>query len=294
MSVERAVGEELRRTADDERGSPCEPGDEGSPRRGLRLRTATTSERGNRPVQSRSNGKEHVLFADHRHQRGRQSKNDHLRHAPGRADVEPDCHEQRHRERGTGVRHRRRHVHVEHERCPDPDSHASEQSRAVRARDTRSVERGRLPQYSSRAADREQYGRETVERRPVGYRRHIRIRVPVSDDAVRSRSQPGYQVADRVERRPQQRAADGAEVRPSSCLGLALEKRLVEAFSPGDVALVEVLILVLERHVAVEPQRSEVGEILDLVRRVDARRDRRKRHDEHHCEHAQFAPRQRQ
>ena len=66
MSVERAVGEELRGTADDERGSPREPGDERSPRRGLRLRTATTSERGNRPVQSRSNGKEHVLFADHR------------------------------------------------------------------------------------------------------------------------------------------------------------------------------------------------------------------------------------
>ena len=49
----------------------------------------------------------------------------------------------------------------------------------------------------------------------------------------------------------------------------------VKPLAAPDVAVVEVAVLVLERDVVVEPERPQVGEVLDLVRGVDSRGDRR-------------------
>src|SRR4029077_13007822 len=44
--------------------------------------------------------------------------------------------------------------------------------------------------------------------------------------------------------------------------------------------IVEVAVLVFERQVAIEPERSQVSEILDLVGGIDSRRHRRERRHE--------------
>ncbi len=64
----------------------------------------------------------------------------------------------------------------------------------------------------------------------------------------------------------------------------------MEALAARDAGVPEVLVLVLERDVVIEPQRSQVGEVLDFVRRVDARRDQRQRHDERGDQHRQLPP----
>ena len=89
-----------------------------------------------------------------------------------------------------------------------------------------------------------------------------------------------HSVRDRVERRPQNRGPDRPVVHAPSGRRLALEEGLVEAGRLRDVAVVEVAVLVLERDVLVELERSQVREVLHLVGRIQPRRDRRQRHDE--------------
>ena len=80
--------------------------------------------------------------------------------------------------------------------------------------------------------------------------------------------------------------------RPASVV--LLEEGRVEALAAADVAIEEVLVLVLERDVVVEPERAQVGEVLNLVRRVDPRRHGGQREHERGDEHQQLASRQRQ
>ena len=68
----------------------------------------------------------------------------------------------------------------------------------------------------------------------------------------------------------------------------------MEARRPRDVVVVEIAILVLERHVVVEPERSQVREVLDLVGRIQPRRHGGERGREHQNKNDQLAPRQAQ
>ncbi len=102
------------------------------------------------------------------------------------------------------------------------------------------------------------------------------------------------QISDRVERAPEERTADRGEARPPTGFGLLLQERRVEALSAADVQIVEVLVLVLERDVMVEPERAQVGEVLNLVGRVDPRGDGGQREHERRDEHGQLPSRQRQ
>ncbi len=56
-----------------------------------------------------------------------------------------------------------------------------------------------------------------------------------------------------------------------------------------DLVIVEVLVFVLERHVAIEVQRPQIGEVLHLVGRVQPWRHRRQRHDEEDRERGELA-----
>ena len=58
-----------------------------------------------------------------------------------------------------------------------------------------------------------------------------------------------------------------------------------------DAAIVEVLVFVLERQVPIEPHRSQVGEVLDLVRRVDPCGDGREGQQEQANQKEPLAPR---
>ena len=64
----------------------------------------------------------------------------------------------------------------------------------------------------------------------------------------------------------------------------------MEALAARDARVPEVLVLVLERDVVIEPERSQVGEVLHLVRGVDARRDQRQRDDEGGGQHRELPP----
>ena len=97
-------------------------------------------------------------------------------------------------------------------------------------------------------------------------------------------------------RRPRRTAPTASRSRSSPKLMrrpvsvVALEERLVEAGRLRDVVVVEIPVLVLERHVAIEPERSQVGEVLDLVGRVDPRRHGRQRGREQQNKHDELAP----
>ena len=88
----------------------------------------------------------------------------------------------------------------------------------------------------SSAAPRE--SRRPPTRTPPPRRRAARSRQ--RRRARRPRAGGHAQVGDGVERAPQQRAPDRAEVRPPAGFRLALQERLVEALRAGDVAVVEV------------------------------------------------------
>ena len=86
-------------------------------------------------------------------------------------------------------------------------------------------------------------------------------------------AQRAREIADGVERRPQDGAADRAEIDPPSGLGLALEQRLVE---PGGSARSR-----CRRNIGTRSRTTGRGrtraiagsEVLDLVGRIDPRRD---------------------
>ena len=172
-------------------------------------------------------------------------------------------HEERHRERRAGVRKRRRDVHVEEERRAQPDGESRAELRPSSRR------RGGPPRSPSTIAS------ESVERRAVRDRRDIRLANKPS--TATSRPAPHVRarrrVRHRIERRPQHRAADRPVVDPPPGRGLALEERLVEIRRLRDAVIVEIPVLVLERHVVIEPERPQIREILDFVRRVQPGRD---------------------
>ncbi len=169
-----------------------------------------------------------------------------------------------------------RHVHVEEQRRAEPDDDAGEKSRT-----------GDPP----RRGDREEDGDETVEGRAVGHRGDVGRRETVGGSA----RDPRQQIGGGVERAPQDARCrwwrSSAAVRPRSYCS----RNVAWKPSPRPMFVREkVLILVLERHVVVEPERAQVGEILNLVGRVDPRRDGGQREHERGDEHQQLASRQRQ
>ena len=110
------------------------------------------------------------------------------------------------------------------------------------------------PGQSTRRMHREQDGGKPVERRAVGDRGDVGAREAVRGGAGRARDD----VAHQVERRPQDRAAQRREARTAGrpSVGL-LEEGRVEPFAASHVLLVEIPVLVLERHVAIEPERAQ-------------------------------------
>ena len=312
VTVERLVGEQLRKQAD-RKGEAASCGDQNRPgnsgRAGLSLidsdcrigsacgpsearsrrasasgggapralknadRVAAIQESGSDKIHRRSERQERVLLADHRHQRAGQTERDGAADGPALAHVQPDRDEQRDRERRAGVRVGRRHVHVEEQRRAEPDEDAGEEARACEP---------------AGGADRQEDRDKPVERRTVRDRRHVGTREAIRRTAPDAR----HQIGNRVERAPQERAADRGEAWPPPGVGVLLEERRVKPLATADVAVEEVSILVLERHVTVEPERSQVGKILDLVGRVDARRDRWQREHERRDEHGELTSRQ--
>ena len=224
-------------------------------------------------IHRRSERQERILLADHRHQRAGQAERDGAADGPALARVQPDGDEQRHRKRRAGVGVGRRHVHVEEQRRAEPDEDPGEQARACEP---------------ARRADRQEDRDKPVERRTVGDRRHVGTREAIRRTTPDAR----HQIGNGVEGAPQERTADRREAWPPPGIGVLLEERRVKPFATADVAVEEVSILVLERHVTVEPERSQVGKILDLVGSVDARRHRWQREHERRDEHGELTSRQ--
>ena len=224
-----------------------------------------------REIERRSEDEEQVLLPDHRHQRPRRAERERAAHGPPLAHAEPCPGEERDPERRAGVRERRRDVHIEEQRRAEPD----------RERRPEAVQ----PE-PARGEDRQDQCQEPVDRRPVGDGGDVRLREPVGRRSTGARDD----VAARVEGRPQDRAADRAEVDPPSGVRRALEEGLVEAVGSRDAAIVEMLVLVLEREIAIEPERPQVGEVLDLVGRVDARGDGRQGQQEQAHQENPLAP----
>ena len=163
-------------------------------------------------------------------------------HGPRFADVQPDRHQQRNRKRRAGVRKRRSDVHVEENRCAQPDGKSG-------------TECARSDEAAGRR-DPENDGDESIERRAVRDGRDIRARIAVDRHVASGRTCCArYAVADSVERRPQDGAADRPVIDPPPGRRRQLEERLVKITRLGDVVIVEVLIFVLERHVVIEPER---------------------------------------
>ena len=162
--------------------------------------------------------------------------------------------------------HGRRDVHIEEERCAEPD---------------RRRRRGRVEAKAPGRRGRQQQREEPIHRRAVADRRDVRLRVAVDRDvATHGVQHTCGQVSDGVERRPQDGTPDRAEIDPLASLSLALEQRFVEPGVPHGPAVVEVSVLVLERQVVVEPERSQERVVLHFVRRVDSRGDGGKRQRE--------------
>ena len=114
-------------------------------------------------------------------------------------------------------------------------------------------------QQSPCRANRQQDGQEAVDRRSVRHRGDVGPGEAVNGHRPTCGAKdPCGQVAGGIERAPEQRAADRAEVPPSSGVGLVLEERRVEPFRAGDIVIVEIAVLVVERDVVVEPQRPQV------------------------------------
>ncbi len=221
-------------------------------------------------IDGRRHDEERVLLAHHREDGRESAEQRHAAHAPRVADAQPAEQKRRHREGGRRVRHGRCDVHVEDERRAEPDDQRRQpvfdRERRPPARDVPDDGRG------------EQHAQEAVERRPIGHRHDVRARVAVDRDVPSGGVQAARdQVADRVERRPQQRASDRSEVEAQTCFGRALEVRLVEARRRGHAVIVEPLVLVLEREVVIEPDGPQEREIQHFVRRVDPRGDGRQR-----------------
>ena len=96
-----------------------------------------------------------------------------------------------------------------------------------------------------------------------------------------------------IERRPEKRGTDGAEVQPAAGARVAIsEERLVESRATG-ARISEVLILVLEAQIAIERERPQEREVLHFIRRVDARSHGRQREQgqQPHGEQASFISR---
>ena len=88
-------------------------------------------------------------------------------------------------------------------------------------------------------------------------------------------------VREDVERRPQNRRSDRRKIQPLAGCGFAVEKGFLEAPAARDAAVVKIPVLVVEGEIAVEPHRAEIREVLDLIGRIEAHGDRRKREDKH-------------
>ena len=113
----------------------------------------------------------------------------------------------------------------------------------------------------SRRTDRQQQCRDAIDRRPVAHRRDIRPGIAIARD--RRSASPRQQhsgIGDGVERRPQQRRPDGCEADAAAGLGRALEEGFVEVVVPRHAGVIEMLVFVLERHVAIEPERAQERE----------------------------------
>ena len=115
-----------------------------------------------------------------------------------------------------------------------------------------------IQQDSSCRPNREQHGEKPVDGGSVRDGGQVRTRVAIDRHVVAGVPQRSRgQVSDGIERAPEQRTADRSKVRTSSGFRLILQERLVEAFRARHVTIEEVLVLVLEREVVVEPERSE-------------------------------------
>ena len=84
-----------------------------------------------------------------------------------------------------------------------------------------------------------------------------------------------------VEGGPQNRRPNRSEVEPAGArFGRQLQEGAVETMRAGNTAVVEIAVLVVEGQIAIEPERTEVREVLDLVRSVETGSDRRQRDEE--------------
>jgi hypothetical protein len=247
MPVQRVVREKLRHEPDGESG------DAGNGRSEARLRSGSPQE-----IDDRPDDEEDILLPDHSHERAGETEDRSAARRPRTPYVQPHCDEQRDRERGTRVRKRRRDVHIKKEGRADPHRDSFGERRP---------EAGDHP----RRADREQDGDESVEGGPVCNRGDVRFRKAVQRNILSRRVQrPRHEIPNRIERGPQDRAPDRPEIDPPPRFRCPLEKRLVKALGLRDVVLVEVAVLVLERYVTIEPQRSQIREVLDLIRGIEA------------------------
>ena len=117
---------------------------------------------------------------------------------------------------------------------------------------------------------------EAVHGRSVRHRRQVGLGKTVDRDIRAGQTHASSrEIPDRIEWRPQQGRADRTEVVAKAGRGPQFEECFMKSVRTGDAAVIEVLILVLERQVLVKPQRTKVGEVLDLVGGVKSRGPRR-------------------
>ena len=184
-------------------------------------------------IEERPGDEEDVLLAHHRHQRAGRAEGDRAPDGPSLPDADPCPEKQRGRKRRARVRENRRDVHVEEQRRADPHGHGRHR-----------------PVADDAAGDgqRAEHGEKPIAGRTDRHGGDVGLAEAVGRGAGRE----GDDVSRRIERRPEQRAADGREVPPASRRVLFLEKRLMKGGILDLPRVVEILVFVLERDVAIE------------------------------------------